>query len=433
MKKNFKILGFLFLVTCCFSACEKDKQIPQAAKEIEKEDPIIGNNPTVDPPDASVKDYLHVASFIQVSDFFTGGGAIDLATGNVYNQSNVVANLHNVDLVYLNYNNATDHNIALPTSKVLSVNEFGENVQYGWRLKNKGFLYRKTNLQSQDIEWFNNLKSASQIRNAVDSVVNAIGASNSIDRVKNVNKDQILFFKSLDRNVVSVVYVNSAIELTESSQMKFTIKSDASTLTTVSPTINSLKNANNYYADTLTFNFSTASNAEFFVDLKKKKIYTQSELDAMNDYSGVSILVLFNASTLRHYFMNAKASQIGTGGTSLHYGNNTLRDHLLARSDTREIKMQILYFTGGANNVTNYNNAPFETARLNNKALHTYWTSVFVSGHLWARENPNDNTVIRISDATGNNSWGVMKVVSVNKTSPLGEIKLAVKYYNSLD
>ncbi len=249
MKKIFYIaalFGATWIAGMMLS-CDKDKQLPpediveRVLPPIEEGDDGNGGENPNDP-----KDYVHAVAFMTAEDADMRGSGIDLATGQVFRGPNAHNYLHAVDLLYLDYGNTTKGNIALPESKELSVNVYGEDVQYGWRHKNSGVLYRLEDVQPRDVAWFNGAKSAARITAVVDSMVSVLSAdpNQQKQRHRNIQGDEIFIFKSTTRNISSIIYVSQQMTTGTGSQCRLIIKSDATQLQEVTLVTGGLLNAN---------------------------------------------------------------------------------------------------------------------------------------------------------------------------------------------
>ncbi|NGM60670.1 hypothetical protein G5B30_01950 [Sphingobacterium sp. SGG-5] len=437
MKKIFylgALFGAVWTVGSILS-CDKDKQLPPEDK-VERVLPPIqdedggseGENP--DEP----KDYVYAIAIMPAEDVDMGGSGVNLATGEVYRGTHAHNYPHAVDLLYLDYGNATKGNIALPESKELSVNVFGEDIQYGWRYKNLGVLYRLSDVQPRDVEWFNGAKSAARIRAVVDSMI-AVLSVNPDDqkmRYRDVKGDEIFIFKSTTRNISSIIYVNQQIATSTGSQCRLVIKSDATQLQEVAPVTGGLLNANgNHDEDVINATFSTAANGELFFDFMKKEVYTRAELEDLEDLSGIHLMFAYKSSTNSHYIYTPTSSWMygGSGNSSSHYtpGDRTLYNYLNASGTN----ISTMYFWR-IDNFTSplYTNNTFEQVRLNNPALYTYY--YYWNTGSWGSNgiNPGVGLTYRIRNVTHGGS-GAFKILNVNKT--IGEISVGVKYWNSLD
>ncbi|NGM90919.1 hypothetical protein G5B35_26810, partial [Parapusillimonas sp. SGNA-6] len=323
-----------------------------------------GENPN-DP-----KDYVHAVAFMTAEDADMRGSGIDLATGQVFRGPNAHNYLHAVDLLYLDYGNTTKGNIALPESKELSVNVYGEDVQYGWRHKNSGVLYRLEDVQPRDVAWFNGAKSAARITAVVDSVISVLSADpdQQKQRYRNVQGDEIFIFKSTTRNISSIIYVSQQMTTGTGSQCRLIIKSDATQLQEVAPVTGGLLNANgNYYADVLTATFNPATNAELFFDFMKKKVYTRTELEQLEDFSGIHLMFAYKSSNNSHYIYTPTSTWMygGADNSASHYtpGDRTLYNYLNAPGT----KVSTMWFWRIDNRPSpQYSTYTFEQSRLNN-------------------------------------------------------------------
>ncbi len=445
MKKIFYITA-LFGATWMASmmlSCDKDKQLPpedtveRVLPPIEDGDEGTGGENPNDP-----KDYVHAVAFMTAEDIDMGGSGVNLATGEVYRGTDAHNYSHAVDMLYLDFGNATNSNIALPESRELSVNAYGEDIQYGWRHKNAGVLYRLEDVQPRDVEWFNGAKSAARISAVVDSMITVLSADpeDGQQRYRDVKGDEIFIFKSTTRNISSIIYVKQQLSTGTGSQCRLIIKSDATQLQEVDPVMGGLLNANgNYYADEIEVTFDRGRDVAIFYDFRNQKVYTRYRDEYLSGYpEGIvddysSIVLIFNLLGSNHRFTTPRSSVVETYHDLLfaHFrpGGVIRPDLADVRSFIRVSSLPI--YTG---------DYMFENIRRNNKALQQYYENVLnagvsgQSGHSWNNQTASHVFMTRnFTDGT----YGVFKLSENIDKAPTGQgdckIVLEVKYYNSLD
>ena len=449
MKKIFYIAALCGIVcmTGVTGSCEKDKQLPPEENVERVLPPIEDIDEGEEDPDAE-KDYFHAINFLQVENVDTDGSGIDLATGKVFRGMDVHNNIHAIDLLYLDFGNATSSNIALPESRELSVNAYGEDIQYGWRHKNAGVLYRLEDVQPRDVEWFNGAKSAVRISAVVDSMITVLSADpgNQKQRYRNVHKDQILIFKSIDRNIASLIYVNHRGITTSGSNLRLVIKTDATQLQEVPPVIGGLLNANgNFYADVMEASFPRDSKVALLFDFEKKKItnvYTEQDIDAIDDFSGLGMIFTFDANDARrHRILSPRSPSIATYDSGISAYLTTRENQLTA--DKSRPSNTYMYRVTVTNAQDRLNANPFDGVRLSNKSLKDYFdifrTTPVVGeqGNAWNNNQAVNNIwIVRHTRSDGGDAYGAFRFVSVDKAATGqgdGKVVFEVKYWNSLD
>lgn len=442
MKKIFYTVAFCGAIWMV--SCEKDKQLPPE-ENVERLLPPIENGDiddgSEDDPDVP-KDYLHSAVFLSAEDVDTDGSGLDLATGQVFRGTNVHNYIHAIDLLYLDFGNATNGNIALPESRELSVNVYGEDIQYGWRYKNEGELYLLENVQPRDVAWFNGAKSAARISAVVDSMITVLSANpdNQKQRYRDVQKDQMLIFKSATRNIASVIYVSHRGTAGNGSQCRLVIKTDATQLQEVPPVTGGLLNAGgNYYADKIEMTFDRGRDVAIIYNFRDKKVYTLYRDEYLSGYpEGIvddysSINLIFNLLGTTHRFTTPRSSVVETY-------HNLLFQHFrpggVIRPDLANVPSYIRVSSLGIYT----GDYLFENIRRNHKALSKYYEDVVAggttgqAGHSW--NNQNDTHVFTMRNSA-DGTYGLFKLSeNVDKAATgQGDCKVVfeVKYFDSLD
>ncbi len=449
MKKIFYIatlFGAIGIAGMMLS-CDKDKQLPpedtveRVLPPVEAgDDGTDGENPN-DP-----KDYVHAVAFMTAEDADMRGSGIDLASGQVFRGPDAHNYPHAVDLLYLDYGNTTKGNIALPESIDLSVNVYGEDVQYGWRHKNSGVLYCLEDVQPRDVAWFNGAKSAARISAVVDSMITVLSADpdNQKKRFRDVQKDRVFIFKSTTRNIASVIYVSQQMTTGTGSQCRLIIKSDATQLQEVAPVTGGLLNANgNYYADVIeiTFESPASTHEEFFLDLKEKKAYKQSELQN-SDYVRMNFILGRRSSNNQLYLFTPTS-----GPGKSNYANTTLNAHLDVLSTSGYLSATWKSRRLDDHASYNANNNNFENSRLNNEAIYDFyrsitnngWSSHYTAsvdarnlvGRVYSISNRPDTPAYNQLAGRTDIFFGSLRVISYD--SGTGKVIIEVKSSNSLD
>ncbi|ERJ58639.1 hypothetical protein M472_07660 [Sphingobacterium paucimobilis HER1398] len=426
-------------------SCDKEKQLP-LDKDVKKEIAPIDLGEEDQGEDVStIRDYMYTKVFMTADAVDMGGSAMDLASGKVYRGTNMHNYAHAIDFLYMDYGNGTKGNIVLPASRELSVNILGEDVQYGWRHKNEGVLYRLDMVSSRDMEWFNSANSAERISILVDSMIHVLSTdpTHKKDRYRNIKTNEIYVFKSLTRGISSLIHVNQQINAGDGSQCRLEVKSDTSRLQAVTPISGGLINANgNYYADKMEITFQNLSSTheEYYIDFKKKKFYTQSELQA-EDYANINFILGRRSSNGELYLFTPTSAPGKT-----NYNSSTLSAHLTSLQNAGHFltwKSRLLS-THSSYNTKNNN---FENTRLNNTSIYQFYASILnngwashytvntdardLVGRVYSVSNRPDSPAYNQLEGRTDLFFAVFKFVEYD--SGTGRVVIDVKSYNSLD
>lgn len=314
--RNRQIL-FVSLAFLLFWSCkEADVDfIPNVNVEKFKNDTLdVSSLPPIQEPDNGTgtgvpqKEVLHVVRLLGGGTNATIGNFIDLSNGRVFSNNEVLDNLNQVDLMMINFGTTALNNIIVPDSKEIAYNSYGNDIQRGWDVQNKGLLYRLNDLQASDIEWFNKTIKNQDLKRGVDSFINnIIPVRNAIEyndaksqkRLRNTTGNSIIFFKSIDRNISSAIVVtNSSAASLGTEYVRLNIKSDVSAKTEVVAGSGSLKATRNDL-DIFTINYDNTK--EQFISFNfADGVYYPTVNDIPNP-SSVYLVFTFSPSNKRTF------------------------------------------------------------------------------------------------------------------------------------
>lgn len=425
----FRLLSFILIgaiVGLTYSSCEKNLQLPPEEEEPERVKPNPSNDEGEEDENENPEiDYLHEVRFMKAENVDNHGEGINLATGEVYSGEDIIGKFHEIDLIYLDYGNNTRGNLITPDAVDIAINEFGEDVLYGWPLKNRGNLYR-LEINDDLLDWFNNIGSSLDLKYGVDSLINSCNLTGENKRVKNLAKDQLLLFKSSDREISAAIYLSFDGSVgEEGSNSRLNIKTDTTNLKSISPATESeLLNKDNHYSDTIAVDFNPQDTAVFIVDFRGKQMLSAGDLVNEENIKSSHLLFTYLPSgsgvgTHRLYSMHS--SLIKDFSSSLADIINSNKSLLP--------EVRTLYRANGNSKLSIYQQNTFEDLRNNNKALEVYFNLLGTgdNGHAW-RNNPAEGTVFTVQDLS-EKIYGAFKLIRVDKLN--GKLKIGVKYPNA--
>lgn len=262
------------------------------------------NNNGATEGDQLEKEVLHKELFIGAGKNADLGNFIDLSTGQVYNNQNVVQNNHQVDLMMINFETTSKYNLITPDAKEIAYNDYGNDIQRGWDRQNNGEVFRLKGLTRADVDWFNKTIKNAALKKGIDSFINEIIPSRnaaeyanvkSRKRLRDVNAAEFIFFKSADRNIYSAIAVISISGdvATGKEAARLIIKSDISTKTNVNAGSGILK-ADRNDLDRLVVDYDPSQDQFINLNLAAGQVYkTAAEIPSKED---VYVTVGFRAS-----------------------------------------------------------------------------------------------------------------------------------------
>jgi hypothetical protein len=401
------------LVSVVVISCDKKELIYQPNVVV---DPTVNNSLDVNglPPIAEPnnsgstnpvpnpqKEVVHLVKYLGGGTNPNFGNFIDLSTGHVFSNADALANNHKVDLMMINFGIPRDtyiqpagNNLIVPDSKELAYNSYGNDVQRGWDIQNKGKIYRLSNLEASDILWFNKVIKNQALKKGIDSFINEIipirNAAEHADekakkRLRKVEGLSMVFFKSEDRHISSVLVTTSINTVLGTEQIKVNFKTDASTKVDIAPGSGALK-ATRDDMTILDINFDPTKEQVIGLNFTDGVYY--SSLDDAPSISDVSLTFTFRPSDKRGF--------IFTPGSSW-YVNWKPKPAVQDLLDLLATSVNYTRFATISKNEA-YENNTIENAKNNTYDLRNYYFSIFPTVAQWQSQLDNSGNDLNRTD-----------------------------------
>ncbi len=409
---NRRLLAIAFL-SICVLGCKEGDLIYQPQVVV---DPVTNNNldisalPSIDEPTSAgggnnnqpEKEVFHLVKHLGGGTNTAFGNFIDLSTGEVFTNNNIVVNNHKVDLMMLNfgtpidtYAEAAGNNLLTPDSEEIAYNDYGNDIQRGWDVRNRGQVYRLNNLQASDILWFNRTIKNGALTKGIDSFINEIipvrNAAEYADakakkRLRKLDGLNMIFFKSTDRGINSVLVLTNINSTLGTEQIKLNFKSDLSGKVNIGAGAGVLKADRN---DLEIFDIHFDPTKEHLIGLNFTEGIYYPTLEHAPNISDISLTFTFRPSDKTGYIFTPSSSW---------YVNWKAKPAVQPVLDLFALTTNYTRFST-ISKAAGYTNSKIEGAKYSSSGLKQYYFSV-ITGTGWQSQLDNSGNDLNRTDVT---------------------------------